>query len=173
MKDQNAVTYRKLAPGEAPAYRELRLESLLKYPNSYGTNYEAQLQKPKMTYETQIEQRHPNNFVCGAFSAKDLVGICAFYRQEDPRRQHRGEIVQMYVKPEFQGQGIGLGLLQVCIQEAFTLPGMEQIELGVYAHNPAAIRVYEKVGFELYGRLNNCLNVEGGYVDELLMVLFP
>ena len=43
----NNIEYRKLKPEEAKKYRRLRLESLEKYPNSFGSKYSEGKKKTK------------------------------------------------------------------------------------------------------------------------------
>jgi RimJ/RimL family protein N-acetyltransferase len=50
-------------------------------------------------------------------------------------------------------------------------PSLEQVLLGVGAHNVAAIQTYQKFGFELYGTEPRALKVGSAYVDEQLMIL--
>ena len=165
------VTYSVLQPSESLLYRSIRLESLKTYPNSYGSNYEDQQQRKELGFEGIIKQQLPDQFIMGAFQANQLLGICGFYRNQDEREQHKGAIIQMYVRPSFQGQKIGYALLKATLERGFHLPEVERINLGVYAHNIAAIQIYKKVGFEVYGIEKNCLKIKEGYIDLLLMSL--
>jgi ribosomal protein S18 acetylase RimI-like enzyme len=49
---------------------------------------------------------------------------------------------------------------------------VDQVRLGVVDSNLAAIRFYEKQGFEVYGREVPALKTAEGYADEVLMVRF-
>lgn len=165
------LTYRKLKPNETGLYRLLRLESLKEYPDNFGSDYEAQKSKPKLGFEAYIEQESIDKFILGAFDNDKLVSICGFYRQQDSRSNHRGEIIQMYVKPNYQGRHIGQTILQTTIETAFELKGMEQIELGVFSNSKVALKIYDKAGFKQYGLHKNCLKSNDGYIDLSLMVL--
>ena len=165
------IQYRKLKPSETKLYRTIRLESLQTYPNSFGSNYEDQRAKEKLGFETIIEQAQPDQFIMGAFSDSTLLGICGFYRNSDLREQHKGAIIQMYVRAAYQGQQIGASLLEATLQQAFQLPAIEHINLGVYAHNQAALHLYKKAGFTTYGVEKNCLKLASGYVDLILMAI--
>ncbi len=164
--------YRKLRPQESGIYRTLRLESLYRFPDHYGSTFEREQAQARLPYEEYIEREAAGKFVTGAFSGEQLVGICAFFQQEAPRFRHRGAIIQMYVRPDQQGRGLGRGLLDATMREAFTRPGLEQILLDVVSDNARAIRLYQKAGFRLYGRLPNYLKREDGYLDLLEFVRF-
>ncbi len=49
--------------------------------------------------------------------------------------------------------------------------GLELINLAVASHNTAAKRLYESLGFQLYGRDVHALKMGETYGDEDLMVL--
>ena len=50
--------------------------------------------------------------------------------------------------------------------------GFEQLELSVYADNQRAIKLYERFGFEHFGRISDAFRLEDGtYRDDLLMGL--
>ncbi|MEO1435967.1 MAG: GNAT family N-acetyltransferase, partial [Bacteroidota bacterium] len=73
-------------------------------------------------------------------------GICGFYRLE--ATPDRGELIQMYVRPNLQGQQIGFRLLQATIQEIFQINGLRQIDLQVKQNLQSAIHIYQKIGFQ-------------------------
>jgi len=166
------VKYRKLNPEESKDYRLLRLESLQKYPNSFGSNYEDQKQREKLAFENFIENADPESFIFGAFEEGNIIGICGFYRNKDENCRHRGEIIQMYVQTQCQGNQVGFNLLSETVLEAFKLKGLEQIELEVMTTVKAANKIYEKLGFQEFGVQKNLYKKEGVYFDQRFMILF-
>lgn len=164
-------TYRLLLPSEVKLYRQIRLESLQNFPNSFGSIYEEQKAKKELGFESNIKQQLSDKFIMGVFSNSNLLGICGFYRNSDLREQHKGAIIQMYIRPSYHGQKIGSTLLDATLQQAFQLTELKQVNLGVYAHNKAAIHLYKKAGFEVYGVEQNCLKLKEGFVDLILMTL--
>ena len=59
------------------------------------------------------------------------------------------ELQRIYVLSDFQGMQAGKKLLDCCLQLAET-EGFEWVWLGVWEHNPKALRFYEKNGFEVF-----------------------
>ena len=167
-----SIQFRKLQPAESRQYRETRLESLKIYPNSFGSSYEVESARPKLAFEISIEQQSDTKFIVGAFDEEKLAGICGFVQEEGTKTCHRGLIIQMYIKPEYQGRKLGLQLIQSTIALAFQLPGLEQIVLGVITHNEPAKRIYEQAGFKPFGLHPRYLKVGNEYFDEQLMVIF-
>jgi len=60
----------------------------------------------------------------------------------------------------YWGKGYGSRRTRTLLQYAFEEAGLHRIELQVFAFNPRAIRVYEKVGFRLEGRASRALFVK-------------
>lgn len=89
-------------------------------------------------------------------------------QQFDGRRQHVGTI-GIGVHDDFQGKGIGSTLLAALVDAADNWLALTRVELVVNADNLAAIRLYEKAGFEREGLLKAYAFRAGGYVDALAM----
>jgi len=138
------MNYRKLLPEESKIYRAIRLESLEKFPEAFGANYQEALSIKKFRIESDIEEETPERFVYGAFAQNEIVGICTFVKNEN----NTGSIYQMYVKKEFQGKNIGQGLIEAVIAEACQNFNGIEIILEVTPGNDKAYNLYRKIGFQ-------------------------
>lgn len=85
-----------------------------------------------------------------------------------PRRRHVGAI-GMCVHDEWQGKGIGKALMQAGLELADNWLNLTRLELEVYTDNEAAIRLYERFGFEHEGTLRQHAFRDGRYVDSYMM----
>ena len=164
-------TYRKLKPSEAQDFRRVRLECLQNFPDSFGTLFDDEAGKPKLYFEELIEQNRPDVFFFGAFAGDELIGIAGFVRGDRTKTRHRGEIVAMYVNPDFRGQKIGENLLRALIKAVFGLEGIEQVHLTVVADNRAAVGLYERIGFETFGVQKNYFKLGERNWDQNFMQL--
>lgn len=63
---------------------------------------------------------------------------------------HAIELVRIYARAAWLGQGVGAALMQACLEEAARLGG-DVLWLGVWERNPRAIRFYQKWGFAQIG----------------------
>jgi RimJ/RimL family protein N-acetyltransferase len=68
-------------------------------------------------------------------------------------------------------RGIGTEATRLMVEYGFFRLNLRRIELGVYAENEAAVRCYERVGFQVEGTSRKALFHEGEYKDHLCMGL--
>ena len=166
------IAYRRLKRGDEEAYRRVHLESLKTFPDNFGTLYEDQIKVQKLQFEEFIKTGTVGSFVFGAFADNELIGIAGFKRGDRPKTQHRGEIVHVFVNPDFQGQKVGESLVREVIEAAFALPGVESLELSAVADNSSAQMLYEGFGFETYGIRRGYFKSGERYWDQRFMQLF-
>lgn len=80
-----------------------------------------------------------------AEKSKKIAGYCGVIMAAD-----EGDITNVSVKKELQGQGIGKGLMAELIRRTGEM-GINTIFLEVRKSNQSAIALYEKMGFEHMG----------------------
>jgi len=161
---------RKLNEEDAQMSQELRLKALKTDPEAFGSTYEREVDFLLEQVASRIAPTK-NRFVLGAFHNGELVGTVTFMRESGIKMYHKGNIFGMYVKPECRGMGIGKALLVELIEQSKRCEGLEQINLAVVTDNFSAKKLYESLGFEVYGTERNALKFEGNYYDEYLMVM--
>jgi ribosomal-protein-alanine N-acetyltransferase len=72
----------------------------------------------------------------------------------------------------YWGKGIGSEACRLAMLHGFNQMHLRKIYLAVYESNPAAKRLYEKLGFKLEGTLRKHVAVKGKYYDKYLMGIF-
>lgn len=168
-----SITYRQLTVADAPAYQKLRLRALKEHPEAFGQSYESQRDTPLDDVVERLRSidRSPDDFILGLFHDAALKGMVGFRRFPEEKVRHKGHIWGMYVSVELQTSGYGRELIRRAIDQAKSLPGLEQVDLGVATSNAAAYRLYLSVGFQTYGTELRAMLVNGEYLDEYLMTL--
>jgi RimJ/RimL family protein N-acetyltransferase len=73
--------------------------------------------------------------------------------------------------PRVFGRGFGTEATRLALAHAFTTVGLHRVELEVYAFNPRARRVYEKVGFVAEGTRRQALHWHGEWIDAHVMAV--
>ncbi|WP_096154278.1 MULTISPECIES: GNAT family N-acetyltransferase [Bacillus] len=161
-----------LTEADAKTYQAVRLSALITNPEAFSSTYEREA---AFSIETVKERISPSSdkFVLGAFDKKEtLVGLVTFFREIGLKINHKANVFGMYVVPEARGKGVAKQLMQELIKKAKECQGVEQLLLTVVQGNASAKRLYESLGFEVYGLERNALKVDGEYLDEDWMVLF-
>lgn len=70
------------------------------------------------------------------------------------------------------GKGFGTDACRLLVEYAFGKLNLHKVWLAVFANNPSAIKVYERLGFVEEGRLKEHVFSEGNLVDKILMSVF-
>ncbi|WP_327284106.1 MULTISPECIES: GNAT family protein [unclassified Streptomyces] len=78
---------------------------------------------------------------------------------------------RVLIAPEARGRGLGESLLTLAVARAFGELGLSALDLGVYTHNTAAVRLYEKLGFRAGRVLEDVEEVDGVRWSALQMQL--
>lgn len=162
-----------LTPADVEEYWRVRLRALQEHPEAFGSSYEETIIRP-------LEERHaqflntitsPDSFILGAFVDEKLVGTVGLIRSNRLKQRHRATVVGMYLAPENRGSGLAKELLTTLIKQAATLAGLEQLVLAVSNSQKAAQRLYQSVGFQIYGTDPHALKIGEQYYDEDMLVL--
>lgn len=164
------MTIRPVEPSEIEALHALRLRALQDWPAAYASTYE----ETSILTPEEVRARFSKteeNFVMGAYDdAGNLVGMAGFKREDRIKTRHRSGVWGMYVAPEARRHGYASAMLQAIIAHAKTLPGLEQITLGVITVCQPAHRLYLANGFEENGLERACLRQGDEYHDNQQMI---
>ncbi|QIL79755.1 GNAT family N-acetyltransferase [Diaphorobacter sp. HDW4A] len=160
-----------LQAADAPAYKVLRDASLLRTPEAFSTDYATAVTRPPAVYSALFSQPEHGMFYLGAFT-KDgqLVGSIGFSREQPRSKRHIGHINAVMIDVNFEHRGIARQLLEACIAHAQRIEGLEMLELGVTASSERAVRLYERAGFQPFGRMPRAVVIDGVGYDHLLML---
>lgn len=138
-------TIRRLNPGEADLYRSIRLESLKESPEAFASTYESALERSEDSWQQQADASATGNDRATFIVLADVpVGVAALYR--NPEKFEEGEMIQVWVSPEYRGGDVAGGLMDALLQWAAD-NRFHTILAEVTPHNSRALRFYEKKGF--------------------------
>jgi RimJ/RimL family protein N-acetyltransferase len=161
---------RRLIPTDAAEFHSLRLAGLRDAPIAFGASYDEEQGLSVADIEARL-QHHEDRGVFGAFVNGALVGVVALGRERQAKLAHKGMIWGVYVAPAARGTGAGRALMAAVIDFAKSVPALLQLNLVVYVGNAGAIKLYESLGFEIYGREPNAIRVDGVLYDDFHMRL--
>jgi GNAT superfamily N-acetyltransferase len=155
MEDQTLVAVRVASHGDVPLLAELGRETFRSTFAQDNTpeDMEAYLEEHFSESRLAREVSDPlATFLLAELSGHPVGYAKLLAGEPDPSVTGAKpmELVRLYVLPESIGHGIGARLMQGCI-DAATSRGFETLWLGVWEHNPRAIRFYRKWGFQEVG----------------------
>ena len=104
-----------------------------------------------------------------ALLAGEIIAKASISNFSRERLKHKA-YVAISVKRDYWGVGIGTLLMEKLITFA-QKAGLELLTLDVLSENQRAISIYEKLGFERYGRLEKSNLIEGKYYSTDAMKL--
>lgn len=166
--------------------------ALLRSPR--GEDAEAMLAYIRaMSAETEFVGRYPEEitetleyekeFLEECAASKNSIQISAFVDGQlagnasiNPysgrlKLRHRADFGIAVLQP-WWGLGLGRVLTQACLEMAEKM-GFAQVELSLLKKNEKGLKLYESVGFEVWGELKNGFHLKDGtYETELSMVKY-
>jgi aminoglycoside 6'-N-acetyltransferase len=100
-----------------------------------------------------------------------VEGMIQFSEELEPKYRHAG--IDLFLDPALHGRGIGTEAVRRVVRHLIDERGHHRITIDPAATNAAAIRAYEKVGFQRVGIMRRYERDVGGdgWHDGLLMEL--
>lgn len=85
------------------------------------------------------------------------------------KRARHIAVIVISVRKEFRGEGIGKECMKELITQAKNIEGVDTLKLTAFEENKHAIRLYEKSGFKVIGRLPKQYLYKGKYQGSVIM----
>jgi UDP-4-amino-4,6-dideoxy-N-acetyl-beta-L-altrosamine N-acetyltransferase len=113
----------------------------------------------------------PTDLVLGiALRAEDrLVGAIGLHQMDIRSRNAKFGI--FIGDRNWWGKGCGTEATRLIVRHAFETLNLHRVSLHVYEYNERALKVYQKVGFRIEGRLRQDTFREGQYWDTIVMAV--
>jgi len=84
---------------------------------------------------------------------------------------NRSANIRIVVSARHSNKGYGSEAMRLMLKHGFEDLKLHRIELGVYAFNPRALHVYEKLGFKREGVKRDAIYTDGRFHDMILMAM--
>lgn len=161
------IVIREASFADADQFRELRLFALKDSPTAFSADLDINIKHARRFWEDRLKP-DPHGIIFLAERDNQLIGMTGIRRGESFKTKHSAGIWGVYVRPEWRGLRIAEGLIDSCCEWA-KLRDVQIVKLAVVSTNESAVRLYERVGFTLYGTEPQALLYEDQYYDEFLM----
>ncbi len=158
-----------LKPQHAEIYVALRREMLLNSPWSFSAHPTQDKGSDVIHIRKSLALTH--YAICAIIDNNRAIAVAAVRREEAVKRRHIASIWGVYVTPEFRGKGFSKAVVSHAVATARTWPELETIHLSVSENAPNAQKLYESLGFKVWGNEPNALHVNGISYAELHMHL--
>ena len=103
-----------------------------------------------------------------AIENDQVIGWCDILPKSFEGLRHVG-VLGMGVLGNYRGQGIGRTLLEMTLDHAKNINGLEKVELEVFESNLPAIKLYAHLGFKIEGVREKSRKLDGRYDNIVLM----
>ena len=87
-----------------------------------------------------------------------LAGHCEL-KAISARHRH-GTIANVFILPAFRGQGLGVEMIRLMLEYAFTEKKLHRVGLAVHTNNLPAVATYIKAGLQIEGVIREVLRFE-------------
>ena len=109
--------------------------------------------RPLVVAQTSLDE------IVGWGSLSDLYARPAY---------HISTEISIYVADEAKGQGVGKALVNYLIEVAPSC-GVKQVVALIFAHNTPSLAMFEKLGFESWGKFKQVCDMNGFIADVVIL----
>jgi RimJ/RimL family protein N-acetyltransferase len=162
------LSVRVFTPADAEAYHVVRLRALHEQPPAFGSLPEDE---PNLSKTAARLAESDDRCFFGAFQDEQIIGIVRLSRYSAQNEKHRAYIAGLYVVPPFRRNGFGRALVRRALSRAANTPSIRRVNLTVVTQQEAAIRLYQSLGFSIYGTEQETFSRDRQFYDEYLMTL--
>ena len=114
----------------------------------------------------------PDNAIMAIAGDEDsLIAAAGIYRVENPKFSHRAKLWGVFVDPRHRGHGLGSAVCSAALALAETWDGLAYVDVGVSENAPAALRLYQSLGFVVWGREPESTQYGARRFDEIFLAL--
>ena len=161
---------RDLAPADLDAVHSFTSDPTVVQWSTWGPNSLAETRSFIMEAAAEPGLPDRTGFTLAVVLGDQVVGTAAVWTTSAADRT--GELGYT-LRRDVWGQGVGTEAAGLLLGHAFGPMGLERVEATCHPGNTGSVRVLEKNGFELEGRLRGHKRVNGKRRDSLLFAVLP
>lgn len=120
--------------------------------------------------QTAPPQNNPTSAAADTTDLPPFVATATVITDNNPKLGHRATIVGVYVDPDYRGKGLGKAVLNAAIDFCKSLKGINSVRLAVSENSPEARKLYESLGFTVWGVEPATVIIDGRAYDEIHML---
>ncbi len=169
---EERMTPIRLKPADAERYIKLRRHMLEDSPWAFtGSPDDDQALDADFLRSTLARPDNAIMALVDAGPTNALIAVAGIYRAGHAKFAHRAKLWGVFVDDAHRGQGLGRAVTTAALDLARTWKGVDYIDVAVSANAPAALRLYQDLGFTQWGREPETTQVDGQRYDEIYLSL--
>jgi ribosomal protein S18 acetylase RimI-like enzyme len=150
-------------------YKKIRLEALKNEPQAFGSSYNRESERTESEWQNKLAKSEDLNGTSFSYAAlREGVFVAIGGAYQDNNKQWN--IIAVYTKKEFRGQGLGQKVFESIINE-LKARKIKKAYLCVNTLQVAAQALYKKNGFVVKRIIKDQLLGDGKYYDEVEMFI--
>lgn len=144
-----------LSPDQWEEYKTIKLESLKKDPEAFGTTYEEDVDKPDEEWKSRLKrvQKLKNYWMFFAKLNGKLIGMVGARETNPPDTTPTIKIYGVYIASSARGMGIGKKLMIHLLNEIKKNPKWKIVKVKVFPTQEIAINLYKSLGFKIIDKI--------------------
>lgn len=149
--------------------QDLRVRAVQDEPRAFGQT----VAEAEAVTEEEWRERFREGIYLFVQSDRRNLGFGYLAPEKFEKSKHVAWISNVYIDQEFRGKGAGRALIEALIKLGKeTYPHIVKIILYASTTQPAAVALYESLGFSKEGFLEKEMLVDGDFVDSWVMTKF-
>ncbi|OYT79124.1 MAG: GNAT family N-acetyltransferase [Pseudomonas sp. PGPPP4] len=146
------MNIQRLGPTWAPAYRQLMLDAYARHPEAFTSSPDERAALPLDWWERRLrEGDQAQERVWGLTQGTDLLGVVGLSCTMREKVRHKATLFGLYVPDQHRRLGLAMRLLEELLAQAALQAELRVIQLTVTQGNHAALALYERAGFTVFG----------------------
>jgi [ribosomal protein S5]-alanine N-acetyltransferase len=168
MLEGSKTILRSLEPDDIPIYHRWYNDQEVNLWSSAAWPINTMLSEEEVEERFFVTQRESKRFTI-LNKNQEPIGTTGFREVNIPARS--GVLFIVIGEKEYWGQGYGTDALKLLLDYLFLQWNFHRVSLDTWDGNHRALRAYEKLGFQIEGRLREARFVMGKYHDAILLGL--
>ena len=170
--EKKEITIKKATVDDWKVYKVLRLQSQRTDPQAFGGSIEEERAMSDDAWKEKVASLLDHGVHLFAMDREKAVGMIRISYERKEKFKHIAHLMAFYVDEKYRGRGIGKMLIDAALAEIRTRPGIIKVKLCVNPDQKAAMKLYERFGFQVTGKSEEEMKIGDTFYDSWYLEKF-